>query len=199
MNKSHLFGAVCICLLISTTTPTVASVVYSYSGNNFNVFSTPTSYDNTMSVTGTVELAAALGNNLVNQSVTPLSFSFSDGVGTLTDANAVLPLFLFSTDAAGAITSWQVGLADMSPLPTGFGASTHQIFSTASASSGIDRGRVVTCNAMPCAIESDYIFDFGQVLNNAGTWSVVPVPTAAWLFGSGLLGLIGMSRRKKAS
>ena len=27
---------------------------------------------------------------------------------------------------------------------------------------------------------------------------VVPVPAAAWLFGSGLLGLIGMARRKKA-
>lgn len=30
--------------------------------------------------------------------------------------------------------------------------------------------------------------------------SVVPVPAAIWLFGSGLLGLIGMiSRRKKAT
>lgn len=30
------------------------------------------------------------------------------------------------------------------------------------------------------------------------TGSVVPVPAAAWLFGSGLLGLIGVARRKKA-
>jgi len=28
--------------------------------------------------------------------------------------------------------------------------------------------------------------------------SAVPVPTAVWLFGSGLLGLIGVARRKKA-
>lgn len=28
------------------------------------------------------------------------------------------------------------------------------------------------------------------------TYSVVPVPAAAWLFGSGLLGLIGLARRK---
>jgi len=27
--------------------------------------------------------------------------------------------------------------------------------------------------------------------------SVVPIPAAAWLFGSGLLGLIGIARRKK--
>lgn len=36
-----------------------------------------------------------------------------------------------------------------------------------------------------------------------GTWvqdsySVVPVPAAAWLFGSGLLGLVGLARRKAA-
>jgi hypothetical protein len=30
-------------------------------------------------------------------------------------------------------------------------------------------------------------------------FNAVPVPAAAWLFGSGLLGLIGISRRKKAS
>ena len=28
--------------------------------------------------------------------------------------------------------------------------------------------------------------------------TVVPVPAAVWLFGSGLLGLIGVARRKKA-
>ena len=35
-----------------------------------------------------------------------------------------------------------------------------------------------------------------------GSWSAVqtvPVPAAAWLFGGGLLGLIGVARRKKAA
>ena len=32
----------------------------------------------------------------------------------------------------------------------------------------------------------------------SGSLSIVPVPAAAWLFGSGLLGLIGIARRKKA-
>ncbi|MDX2503277.1 MAG: VPLPA-CTERM sorting domain-containing protein [Gammaproteobacteria bacterium] len=31
-----------------------------------------------------------------------------------------------------------------------------------------------------------------------GTVSAVPIPTAVWLFGSGLVGLIGVARRKKA-
>lgn len=39
----------------------------------------------------------------------------------------------------------------------------------------------------------------GTVLNFSGTGSaaVVPVPAAAWLFGSGLLGLAGMARRRR--
>ena len=41
-------------------------------------------------------------------------------------------------------------------------------------------------------------------LNGAGfgaeaVFSPVPIPAAVWLFGSGLLGLVGMARRKKAA
>lgn len=38
----------------------------------------------------------------------------------------------------------------------------------------------------------------GGSLTVSAPSAVVPVPAAAWLFGSGLLGLIGMARRKKA-
>ena len=33
--------------------------------------------------------------------------------------------------------------------------------------------------------------------NFAGTYTVVPVPAAAWLMGSGLLGLVGVARRRR--
>lgn len=33
---------------------------------------------------------------------------------------------------------------------------------------------------------------------DANTYAVVPVPAAAWLFGSGLIGLVGLARRKAA-
>jgi hypothetical protein len=35
--------------------------------------------------------------------------------------------------------------------------------------------------------------------NISYTSTVVPVPAAVWLFGSGLLGLVGIARRKKAA
>jgi len=38
----------------------------------------------------------------------------------------------------------------------------------------------------------------GKDLSNIAAYTVVPVPAAVWLFGSGLLGLVGVARRKRA-
>jgi hypothetical protein len=42
--------------------------------------------------------------------------------------------------------------------------------------------------------------ELGQVINTGvvNTTSVVPLPAAAWFFGSAILGLLGIARRKKA-
>jgi len=49
---------------------------------------------------------------------------------------------------------------------------------------------------------SGTIFGSGSVLSglwdaNSFTTTVVPVPAAVWLFGSGLIGLVGVARRKR--
>ena len=46
-------------------------------------------------------------------------------------------------------------------------------------------------------IDFDDTNEFGYFLDNVNFNPVVPVPAAAWLFGSGLIGLIGVARRKK--
>jgi hypothetical protein len=51
------------------------------------------------------------------------------------------------------------------------------------------------------------VFDLGDSIGdplavgaiNTGSVTVVPVPAAVWLFASGLLGLIGIAKRKKAA
>ena len=45
---------------------------------------------------------------------------------------------------------------------------------------------------------ADVICISGSCNGETGNIGAVPVPAAAWLFGSGLLGLIGVARRKKA-
>jgi hypothetical protein len=44
--------------------------------------------------------------------------------------------------------------------------------------------------------DNDYLVATATTIND-GT-SVVPIPAAAWLFGSALLGLAGVARRKQA-
>ena len=49
---------------------------------------------------------------------------------------------------------------------------------------------------------NQYGFDYASlngIISTNVTVSAVPVPAAVWLFGSGLLGLIGISRRKKSA
>lgn len=51
-------------------------------------------------------------------------------------------------------------------------------------------------------VPNDGSTNFGGVqygLHLEGTISAVPVPAAVWLFGSGLLGLVGVARRRKAA
>jgi len=45
-------------------------------------------------------------------------------------------------------------------------------------------------------IEGVFSSNFTDVVAKVGQVAVVPVPAAAWLFGSGLIGLAGMARRK---
>ena len=39
---------------------------------------------------------------------------------------------------------------------------------------------------------------FGQVFSFSAAQAVVPIPAAVWLFGSGLIGLVGVARRKNS-
>ena len=49
---------------------------------------------------------------------------------------------------------------------------------------------IITIAATTNVIQDDFTIDAGMY---------VPVPAAAWLFGSGLLGLVGIARRKKVA
>jgi hypothetical protein len=70
-----------------------------------------------MFVTAMVTLAGPLPANMPFTFVTPLAFSLSDGVQTITTLNAINTSFFFATGPTGMITLWQVSV-DTGPPPS---------------------------------------------------------------------------------
>lgn len=146
--------------------------------------------------------------------------------GTLTDGQVLLSGFCFTPDAVGAPpTSGTCGTLSAVPmLPTGetgydplfnaggvpAGTTFQQAGTTFDGNSGLLKLNTYspTFNA---PIFIDLVFNgdgTGNMVADAGflggaegafTYSAVPVPAAAWLFGSGLIGLAGIGRNRKAA
>lgn len=155
-----------------------ASVVYDYAGHDFTGVSGP--YTTADSVTGSMTLSAALGDNLNLATVTPTAFSFSDGVQTISSPNT--SSFMFSTDASGNITQYNVSL--LTPLGP---------------------GTIAAINVLTLTTEDDVSFNGSTAttgVTSPGVWStaaVTPLPAALPLFatGLGLTGLFGWRRKRK--
>jgi len=85
-----------------------AGAVYTYTGNDFTVASTP--FTTADKVTGSFTVSTALGANLSLASITFTSFTFSDGVDTVTNATATPVSFAVTTNSLGLITDWYIGI-----------------------------------------------------------------------------------------
>jgi hypothetical protein len=92
-----------------------ADVIYQYVGPDFVTVQGP--YTTSEQLTGSVTFSSALPDNLNflghPQTVAPESFSFSDGVETIssTSPNLLGNVFQFRTDASGQITNWNINIA----------------------------------------------------------------------------------------
>ena len=95
-----------LAVVILSVTAVQADTTYQYTGNPFQL--TEGEYTTLDFVSAMVTLASPLGANLSEFEVTPLAFSLSDGVQTLSNLNAPFASFFFSTDQLGLITEWSV-------------------------------------------------------------------------------------------
>lgn len=190
-------AAICTGLAIITTTPVLGNVIYSYTGNSFDNFSDPTLYTSSMSVTGTIELTGALLPSSYTEfnaddPASFVGFSFGDGINTATQVFD--NRWWFKTDQTGNIIEWKVSTRGTNP-DADPGSQNYEIHTSNGQNIQIeDYGTLYdSCDGCPAP-------RWGSSLT-PGVWAmetVVPIPSAVWLFSSGLIGLIGLARRKKA-
>jgi hypothetical protein len=111
--RSLAAGTLVLCSL------SAAAEDYLFNGENYTTAAG--SYNTSMRLTGMIQTSSPIPPNASDLDILGLidSFSFSDGVNTLTEANATLaPLSLFesglvSTDADGEITDWVFVVRDL--------------------------------------------------------------------------------------
>ena len=187
MMSSLRFGLLvaCVSLLSFSATVNAAITTYTYTGNNFDSVKGP--YTTSHSVSGSITLSNALASNLSSfTTVSPTSFSFSDGINTVTNTTAnVGSLFAFKTDSIGNIFQWQVtvyiGSVNQFSIATVNAPSLYPIYDQVIVNSGNSA--------------------YGQILNNPGTWTVATVPepetNAMILAGLGLMGAVARRRKNK--
>ena len=200
-----MFLVCSLCVLVWGGASAVADETYAYTGNSYNLCSgsyvSPCSqYRITGSFTTTLDLFHLRNlTNFVIPSYDIASFSFLDGSGlAINQSNARTSLFEITTNSFGNITSpqgWDVFLVGQNGE-----------MSTSS------------CDIAPCIGAQDWSQTVGLTGNatdagyaqgafeNPGVWhglapELAPVPTpepsTLFLFGTALLGLIGLGLRRK--
>jgi hypothetical protein len=157
---------------------------YTYTGNPFNEFIGGAACPPMCSISGSFTLAEPLPDNRPLTLISPLSFSFTDGSATITQANQFITEFLIMTDSQGDIVAWLVVVASQSSPSNSVEFFTDGVFKIGPQD--------FTCTGPPCTM------NVALVDYSPGTWtsSSVPEPSTLLLFGPGFLGMLGFYKKR---
>jgi hypothetical protein len=193
-------------LVVGPSVPAWADVTYVYTGNTYRNSGSPNfaggfspPYTAADYVTATLTLKNEIGANQTAFFV-PFSdivvFTMSDGVQTLDVFSPQLYAegANFATDSFGNITQWSVLLETSIPGPPGLKPLTASVltskgFGNTPPWTADDSGWFSYVGTIPGY--GEYVFQpTGEVLNDPGTWTVVPEPSSVALVAIGLLGMM---------
>ncbi len=157
-----------------------ADPVYTYTGQNFTTVSG--AYTTSDHVTGSFTVATPLGDNLSDDTFTPESFSFNDGLQTLTSGNASASTFGVSTDPSGNITNYRIVIVGTSPFFYMF--ISEDFFDTANDGASLAYNQIAGT--------------FTEQTPATPLSTVTPEPSSIALLSTGLLGAAGIVKRRFA-
>jgi hypothetical protein len=114
MKRTSAFLALAVGFLTAASVQAVPTT-YQYTGNPFTSATGP--YTTSDFVTGMVTLTGPLAPNMpfFSPNVSPIAFSFSDGVQTLTNHDSTI-VAAFATGPTGAITAWAAQVVLVDPI-----------------------------------------------------------------------------------
>ena len=194
MKKSRLLGAVCaFVFFVCLSSQGYASIVTNSGSQAGGIVTFVNGGD------GFTEL------NIEFTSMTPIIVNFTEGAGLEIDTVTINNLLnSTSTPWTGisflTIDSWVQSPIGISPVT---GSISNILFdngptfdpgATALVSISLDPAETVGFTSGSGDIKVIPNSNYSLLI----TPTAVPIPAAMWLFGSGLLGLVGMARRKKA-
>jgi MYXO-CTERM domain-containing protein len=190
--------------------PAFADATYTYTGslfiNNDGNLGNPAGYPcsagvGECSIQGFFTLAQPLAASSTYTTLTPESFSFTDGMETLTSANTPpnqVFLVNFSTDANGNIIAWALLVESYTVVgPTQF------VNNLSTQNTGPGTQYDVSNEGTTCLVASptDCSYEYDSVIGMPGSWSVTttpePDPVPLTLVGVGLLGFVARRRIAK--
>ena len=198
MIKMNKYVSVGMLFLLSASTAQAATVVLDGSGNVIRVTNLELNLDNN-AFDGLYNVEFITGTGSLIFGTEPANFPFplaEDMLAAtiqLNDALSGAPVVPTGAGTVGAerylVPAIEYDFPFPADFPTVWAAATGQYFATAG-------GFWEQCQGGDDCIAGITVLPPGGLATFA-TFSAVPVPAAAWLFGSGLLGLIGIARRKE--
>lgn len=183
-------AVLCLIFASSLSSPAKADTVLTYTGYDFTGTS-GSGFNTSMSVDVTLDLSAPLADNMSYTSITPLSWSASDGLFTLNSSAGSIRSLSFSTDSSGNPVDWNIIFYNSS-LTNSIQTCNNpdNVTTCAYYNTSSDIGNYQTYTAV------------GDNFDEPGVWEVTttPLPAALPLFvtGLGALGLLGWRRKREA-
>lgn len=176
----------CTAMLVVSAIAGVADVTYRYTGNYFDLFYGSPVYSTSDRITGYFTLTNPLPPSSDTR-FSPISFSFTDGVQTITSSspNLLLAYFFAQTDTMGNFTEWE---AEVATWDTQNYATIWTYHYDPQIGGTEDLGWQYNIRWQSQAM--------GYNLDEPGSWTMTPEPSSLLCFGAGVVGVMPILRRK---